>query len=334
MTATASFVDSATIEEQLAAARKAVADRASVSRVILTACGGSYANMLPNEYFLGTRATALEAVALNAAEFTSRNSARVDADTIVVLCSHSGTTPETVAAAKHARERGALTIAFTFDPASPLAQESEYVIAYQHGEGKSEAYVGGALILRLVAAILDERDGVAVADDVDAAVAQLPALVTAARERYADTADQWGFASRREPLIYTMAAGADYGTAYSFAICLLQEMQWVHSAAIHAGEYFHGPFEVTDVDVPFIALLGLDETRPVEQRAVDFLTAHSEKVLVIDANDFGLDVVAENVRGVFAHLLFNVVLRSHADALADHRGHPLSVRRYMWRMEY
>lgn len=334
MTASAPFIDSATIESQLTAARAAIASRDSVSRVVLTACGGSYANMLPNEYVLGTLAKNLEATALNAAEFTSRDSSRVDADTVVILCSHSGTTPETVAAAKHARERGALTIAFTFDPTSPLATESEIVIAYQHGEGKSEAYVGGALILRLVAALLEERDGVHIADAVDSAVAQLPTLVPAARESYAASANEWAFASRRETLIYTMGSGSNYGTAYSFAICLLQEMQWVHSAAIHAGEYFHGPFEVTDVDVPFIALVGLDETRPVEQRAVDFLTQHSDKALVIDAKDFGLDVVAPEVRGILAHLLFNVVLRVHADALADHRGHPLSVRRYMWRMEY
>ncbi len=334
MTASAPFIDSTTIESQLAAARAAVASRETVSRVVLTACGGSFANMLPNEYFLGTTAKNLEAIVLNAAEFTSRASSRVDADTVVILCSHSGTTPETVAAATHARERGALTIAFTFDPTSPLAAESEIVIAYQHGEGKSEAYVGGALILRLVAALIEERDGVQIADAVDSAVAQLPTLVPAARESYTASANDWGFASRREPLIYTMASGSNYGTAYSFAICLLQEMQWVHSAAIHAGEYFHGPFEVTDVDVPFIALIGLDETRPVEQRAVDFLTQHSDKALVIDAKDFGLDVVAPAVRGIFAHLLFNIVLRVHADALADHRGHPLSVRRYMWRMEY
>ena len=334
MTASAPFIDSATIESQLSAARAAIASRQTVSRVILTACGGSYANMLPNEYFLGTTATNVEATVLNAAEFTSRASSRVDADTVVILCSHSGTTPETVAAATHARERGALTVAFTFDPTSPLATESEYVVAYQHGEGKSEAYVGGALILRLVAGLLEDRDGVAVADAVDAAVAQLPTLVPAVRESHAASADQWAFASRREPLIYTMASGSNYGTAYSFAICLLQEMQWVHSAAIHAGEYFHGPFEVTDVDVPFIALLGLDETRPIEQRAVNFLTQHSDKALVIDAEDFGLDVVAPEVRGIVAHLLFNIALRVHADALADHRGHPLSVRRYMWRMEY
>lgn len=334
LSATALFVDSATIETQLRDARAAIAAREDISRIVLTACGGSYAVMLPIEYLFGTRATGLEAVALNAAEFTARGSSRVDENALVILCSHSGTTPETVEAARHARSRGALTVAFTFDPASPLAEASEHVIAYQHGEGKSEAHVGSALILRLAAGILDDREQAGIADAIDEAVAQLPTLVPALKERYAEAADKWGFESRREPLIYTMAAGSNYGTAYSFAICLLQEMQWVHSAAIHAGEYFHGPFEVTDEDVPFIALLGLDETRGIEERAVDFLTKHSQRVLVIDAEDFGLDTVPADVRGVFAHLLFNIVLRAYADALADHRGHPLSVRRYMWRMEY
>ncbi len=26
------------------------------------------------------------------------------------------------------------------------------------------------------------------------------------------------------------------------------EMQWLHSNAIHSGEFFHGPFEITDYD--------------------------------------------------------------------------------------
>lgn len=334
MSVTASFVDSATIENQLSDARQAIAGRESISRVVLTACGGSFAVMQPIEYLFGTRAKSLEAAAFNAAEFTSRASSRVDGDTLVILCSHSGETPETVAAAEHARERGALTVAFTFDPSSPLAEAAEYVIAYQHGEGKSEAHVGSALILRLAAAILEDREQVGIAAAIDEAVAQLPELVPAVRERHTAAANEWGFASRREPLIYTMASGSNYGSAYSFAICLLQEMQWVHSAAIHSGEYFHGPFEVTDVDVPFIALIGLDETRDVEQRAVDFLTKYSQRALVLDAATFGLESIAPEVRGVFAHLIFNIVLRTYADALADHRGHPLSVRRYMWRMEY
>lgn len=334
MSSTVLSTASSVIEEQLAAAREAIASRTDVSRLVLTACGGSYAVMLPGEYFLGTSATTLEAVALNAAEFTSRASSRVDAQTLVILCSHSGTTPETVAAAQHAREKGALTVAFTHELDSPLAQASEFVIGYQHGAEKSESYVAPALLLRLLARVLDDREDASFVEAIDAVVGSLPSLVPAARAAHTEAADRWAFASRREPLIYTMAAGSNYGTAYSFAICLLQEMQWVHSAAIHAGEYFHGPFEITDVDVPFIALLGLDETRPVEQRAVDFLMKHSDKALVIDAAGFGLDGVDESARGIAAHLLFNPVLRTYADALADHRGHPLSVRRYMWRMDY
>jgi fructoselysine 6-phosphate deglycase len=334
MTTAVLSTDVATIEGQLVAARSAIAERTTVKNVILTACGGSYAVMLPNEYFLSTRANTLEAAAINAAEFTSRASKLVGEQTVVILCSHSGTTPETVHAAEHARNAGALTIAFTNDPASPLAVASEVVIPYQHGPGKSESHVAPALMLRLVAGLLDERDGTALAGYVDAAAEQLPALVGAAREAHTPPADVWGSSYKREPLIYTMASGSNYGSAYSFAICLLQEMQWVHSAAIHSGEYFHGPFEVTDHDVPFIALIGLDETRPVEQRAVDFLTKYSKRTLVLDAAEFGLEGVDESVRGVFAHLIFNVVLRAYADALADHRGHPLSVRRYMWRMEY
>lgn len=334
MTATATFVDSDTIETQLVAAREAIAARGDLARIVLTACGGSYANMMPVGYTLDTRAGSFESQVINAAEFTARDSTRVGADTVVILCSHSGTTPETVAAAEHARSRGALTVSFTFDPDSPLALASEYVIAYQHGDGKSEAHITSALLLRLAAGILDDADGTSLSSDVGSAVATLVELAPAVRARYAEDADRWAFTNRREELIYTMASGSNYGSAYSFAICLLQEMQWVHSACIHAGEYFHGPFEITDVDVPFIALLGLDQTRPVEQRAVDFVTRYSKNALVIDANDFPLDAVAESIRGDFAHILFNIALRAYADALADHRGHPLSVRRYMWRMEY
>ncbi|MFG1955336.1 SIS domain-containing protein [Micromonospora sp. NPDC048830] len=334
MTVLAASTDSATIEAQLAAARIAIAALPDVKRVVLTACGGSYAVMLPNEYLLSTRAVSFSAEAINAAEFTSRDARFIGPDNVVILCSHSGETPETVAAAKYARALGALTIALTHELASPLAQAAEHVIGYQHGTGKSESYVAPALLLRLVAGLLDDREGAALSGPIDAAVARLDELVGAARAAHADAANAYGFAYRDEPLIYTMAAGSNFGSAYSFAICLLQEMQWIHSAAIHAGEYFHGPFEVTDVRVPFIALVGLDGTRAVEERAVAFLTKHSERTLVIDAATFGLEVIDESVRGIAAHLVFNPVLRVYADALADHRGHPLSVRRYMWRMEY
>ena len=92
--------DVATIEAQLSAARRAIAERPAVDNVVLTACGGSFAVMLPGQYFLDTRAGSLQAHALNAAEFTARSSRLGGEKSVVILCSHSGTTPETVAAAE------------------------------------------------------------------------------------------------------------------------------------------------------------------------------------------------------------------------------------------
>ena len=36
----------------------------------------------------------------------------------------------------------------------------------------------------------------------------------------------------------------------------------------------------------------------------------------------------------FAGPIFGAVLRTYAEHLAEYRGHPLTVRRYMWKMEY
>lgn len=322
------------IEAQLAAAREAIAALPAVRSAVLAACGGSFALLLPVEHFLSTQTGSLNTVALNAAEFTSRGSALVGSETVVILCSHSGTTPETVTAAEYARARGALTVAFTNDPESPLAEAADHVITYQHGENKDPSYTGPPLALRLAAGLLADLEGLAVTGMVDDAVKQLPGILAAAEKRYRPIADQWAFERRGDKLIYTLSAGANFGPAYAFSICLLQEMLWIHSAAIHAGEFFHGPLEIADVDVTFIATLGLDGTRDMEQRAIDFVQARSKQVLVIDAAEFGLERVDQQIRGAVAHLVLGPVLRIFADELADHTGHPLSVRRYMWRMDY
>jgi fructoselysine 6-phosphate deglycase len=111
-------------------------------------------------------------------------------------------------------------------------------------------------------------------------------------------------------------------------------MQWIHSAAIHAGEYFHGPFEVTDFDVPFVQLIGVGASRPMDERALAFATKHSMRMTVLDAKELGAGSFPETVSEYIAPLIFTPVLRAYADKLAEAKGHPLTVRRYMWKMEY
>jgi fructoselysine 6-phosphate deglycase len=122
--------------------------------------------------------------------------------------------------------------------------------------------------------------------------------------------------------------------AYAFAICILQEMQWIHSQGIHSGEYFHGPFEITDHDVSFMVLQGTGPCRGMDERAIAFARKFSERVLVLDAAGFDTTGVDASVWDFLQPLVFQPLLRSYAIRLAEERGHPLTVRRYMWKMDY
>ena len=321
------------IEGSLTAALEAVRERADLANVYLAACGGSYALMIPLQHIVESTST-LAAHALNSREFTTRAPKALGPGSVVIVCSHSGDTPETVEAARYGREQGALTIALTHRLDSPLAEAAEYVIGYQHGDDKRYAYTAAPLLYRLVHGLVDRVEGTSTLAEASAATLELDGLVATLHAEHFERADAWAKAHSRSSLIYTMGSGPNYGTAYSFAICLLQEMMWVHSQGINGAEYFHGPFEITDYDVPFLELLGLGVTRPIDQRAHDFVTTKSDDVLTLDAASWALSMIPEQLRASFAHLVFSPLLRLYAERLADHRGHPLTVRRYMWRMAY
>jgi fructoselysine 6-phosphate deglycase len=86
--------------------------------------------------------------------------------------------------------------------------------------------------------------------------------------------------------------------------------------------------------VPVIQLLGLDETRPLEERSLEFTQRYGERIVVLDAKEYDLTGVAESVKGYIAPLVLQAVLRQYADELAIVRNHPLSTRRYMWKVPY
>ena len=136
-------------------------------------------------------------------------------------------------------------------------------------------------------------------------------------------------------VIYSLAAGSNYSQSYVMCNCYLMEMQWINAIPIHAGEFFHGPFEIVDKDVPFLLLMNDGSTRALDSRALDFLNRFQAKTTLIDAKDFGLgSVIPATVKDYFNPMLITAVLRVYAEQLAILRNHPLTQRRYMWKLEY
>jgi fructoselysine 6-phosphate deglycase len=306
------------------------------SHVFLVACGGSLSIMHPGKYLLDRHSRTLNCDVYNSDEFVCRDPRKLDASAVVIVCSQTGTTPETMRAAAHAKAKGARVIAMTLDPESPLARAADAVVQYR------SSYATGApidaadgnygVLYMILVGLLRLADG---EDHTPALLASLDALQPAidrAKGLYAPLFESFAkrFASRG--VIYTMASGAAYGAAYSFAICVLMEMLWIDSQAVHADEFFHGPFEIVDRDAAFIVLVGLGETRRLDERARDFLFRFGSRdnMLVLDARDLDLAGLDDRFKPYLAPLIFFDALWGFAHQLAALRNHAmLEGRRYM-----
>ena len=229
--------------DQINEAVKAVVSKKKINHFYFVACGGSQAFLMPGQY-LFDREIEIPSSVYSSNEFVHRSPKALGPDSVVITCSHSGNTPETVKAAEVSREKGATTIALSNLVDSPLWKASEYCIHYDW-KGVDESDKNKGALYRLLFSILNVLNPCKKYQKGIDAVDNLNDIIGNAKVKYADRLKEWGRKYKRETLIYTMASGASYGEAYSFTSCLLMEMQWINSSAIHSGEYFHGPFEIT-----------------------------------------------------------------------------------------
>lgn len=313
-------------------ARRVVGD--GVRNVFLLGSGGGLITHAPLEYELETRGTHFPTFALSANEFIYRDPALLGPGSLALLASNTGRTPEVVAAAQFARDRGATVASFTRFADSPLSQASDAAWTYEDDEGVGDpkhlglAIIGNALL---------HASGDLGADELAARRAvleQMPdTLIEASRQTEAINHEIAG-ALANEPIIYVLGSGPNHGAAYCFAMCFLQEMQWKHAASFDAAEFLHGAMEVVTEAVPVIQLVGEEATRPIDERARAFLQKYTGKAYFIDAADLALPGVPSELRpyiSAFALWAIQARLAEHFQAAT---GHDLTERRYMFKVDY
>jgi fructoselysine 6-phosphate deglycase len=293
--------------------------------IYLVGAGGSFAGLTAMKYVLDSRAvTASDHV--NPAEFVSRAPRGVDGTSLVLVFSGKGETPETVRAAQWAVARGANVAAVTMGGDSPLA------------DAVPTAFVGTSgwanqLLLQLVALAVLQREGVDVAGEL-AALEALPEALEAAVHAFEPRAARIAADMKDVPVTYLVASGPLVGPGETFTSCFLQEMQWMHAATINANTFFQGPFEVFDSETRSFLFLGEDATRPMGERALDFLSRYSGETVVLDSRDLDLPGIDGDQRGFVAPLVFYALMFRLAAHYAAVRGYALEGRRYMWQFAY
>ncbi len=305
-----------------------------INKIYFAACGGSKAGLTPADFFIRCESEKLKSWVYTAKEFVLCTPKALDKNTIVVTLSFSGATPEAVEAAALAKKSGAVSVTLTGKEDSPLEAMGDYVFYY--GDEPKYQYSTGsmAIALRFAVELVQQIEGYEDYDEIQNGFNILDDVIKKARDYAVPGALAFAKAHKDEPVIYVMASGANYNVAYTTTTCILMECQWIHSNPIHCGEFFHGPFEIVDKEVPFLVLVGTGRERPMDERAVSFLNRYGRKVTVLDAKELGVDILGNHVCEYLSPLVFTGVLSIYSHKLADARCHSVDVRRYMWHVAY
>lgn len=307
----------------------------NIKSVFFVGCGASKAELYPGKYFLEENAKNLRTSLYTANEFNYATPVSVDETAIVITCSLGGNTPETVRATSKAKKLGAHVIAVTHNSNSPITKEADFVVEHGFEASYSAKLEKMTNVLTLAVEILNQYEGYAHYEEMILGLSKIYGLIDQTVPMILPQAKEFAKKYKDAPIIYLMSSGATHEVAYAFSICLMMEMQWINSASFHDGEFFHGPFEIVDKDVPFILLMNDGKTREMDSRALDFLQRFQALTTVIDAKDFGLSNIASTeVIDYFNPMLITAILRVYAEQIAILRCHPLTKRRYMWKIKY
>ena len=314
--------------------RAQIADGRQVSEIFFVACGGSLVDLFSARFLLARETKRLRADAYTANEFVHATPKALGDDSIVVLCTHSGGTAEAVKSARIAQSAGALTVTLTHNEAAKIAEFSDYNILYEWGDDSRVSDNPMAIALGLGLEILQQAEGYAAYDDFRNAFRQIDGIVDAGCDAVRESAKSYAQKHGDDTLFYVLSSGPSFGHAHGFAACSLMEMQWLNGSAIHSGEFFHGPFEITDNQTNFIVLQNEGCTRPLDERVVDFLSRYATDFEIVDARELGLGTLPAGVVDYFNPVLFYSVMCVYREALASVRNHPLETRRYMGKVDY
>ena len=304
------------------------------AQLYFVACGGSSALMYPSKYFTDCYSKNLNSEYYNANEFIYLSPAALGENSLVITCSQEGKTPETVAAAKFAKSKGATVIALAMREGTPLQQESDYFVLYGYYNTCPAIETSYGVMYMLTAGIVEQRENIPLFEGVVKSLTQATPIVKAAIEQFRPLADEFAHSCKDANVLYSLASGPDYSQSYVFCNCYMMEMQWINAIPIHAGEFFHGPFEIIEKNSPVILLMGQSRSRFLEERALTFCQRYTDKLFIIDTKEVDFKNIDEEYREVVALLVLNNVCRLFSQTIAVVRDHSLDIRRYMHLVEY
>ena len=200
-------------------------------------------------------------------------------DVLFVGVSQSGGSPDLVGSLRTARECGALTLAVTNAPGSPLAEQAQLHIDVRAGSEKAVAatksYTAELLALYLLVDALRDGDGSAARGLVDATSG-----VVSGAEQVRSVAARFAGVER---LVVT-GRGYSYPTAREAALKLM-ETSYIPALAFSGADLLHGPLAMVDNVFPVIAVVTEGRGGTALQPVLDRLRGRGADLVVVGSRE-------------------------------------------------
>ena len=225
------------------------------SNIFFIGCGGTYAHSLPMKYWLETTTDKIETHSVIAAEFMAAGHKRFTKDSVCVFSTRSGNTKEIVAAAKFCKEAGARTVVYVSNDNTPVCEFADYkLFSFAEDDCLCEAIY--TYMITLLARFLKNAGEFDKYDKFVEEYAKIVPYLIKAKEQYEDRCAKMAAEHKDTDYHMVIGSGMMWGEAYDYAMCILEEMQWIRTKSIHAAEYFHGTLELVEEDTSLILFYG------------------------------------------------------------------------------
>ncbi|MBS0479834.1 MAG: SIS domain-containing protein [Proteobacteria bacterium] len=239
-----------------------------------------------------------------------------DYDGVLMLAiSQSGRSPDLIAAAEAAKERGARLVSLINDDTAPLAKMADTYLPLAAGPERSVAAT--KTFIASVAALLHLIADWSADEALIAALAELPAQL--------DRACRLDWTAALEPLrsapnLYVVARGPAFGIAQEMAL-KIKETCGFHAEAFSAAEVRHGPMAIVEQGFHVLLLGQDDESRDSVADLAPQFAARGAVVLHAGIGDApGIRLPALDAHPVVQPLLLVQSFYRLANALAVARG--------------
>lgn len=301
------------------------------TNIFFIGCGGTYAHAMSMKYWLDSESD-IESHCVIAAEFMAMGHRKFGKDSLCVFSTRSGNTKEIVEAAKYCKQAGAKTVIYVSNDNTPVCEYADYLF-YSFAEDDCLCEAIYTYMILLLARLLKNAGQFSKYDIFVKQYEDMAQALIKAKEQYDDRCRIMANAHKDTDYHMVVGSGMLWSEAYDYAMCILEEMQWIKTKSIHAAEFFHGTLELLEKDTSIIMFYGEDETRPLMDRVQVFSKRITNFINIFDTKEIELPLDPE-FRKIVSPLVIYAITERLSCHLEHARQHPLTTRRYYRQMEY